>query len=234
MIDMEFDWGFLGTGNYAQKLATGVQTTLELFGTAWVGGFIIALLIVALRAVPFKPLSMLMRLFVEYHRNVPTVVQIMVWYFGMPQLLPDDLRMWINRGQSEFLFATVALSLNVSAYFSEDIRSGLRAIPHTQVEAGRSIGLSAVSVMRYVTVPQALRISVPPLLNRSLILFKDTSLAMVIGVTELTYQVKAIENLTFRSFEVFAISTLIYLACSLLIMGLGAWFGKRFPPAFKV
>jgi len=231
---MEFDWGFLASGNYAQKLGAGVITTVQLFGTAWLGGFIIALVVVGLRAVPFKPLGTLMRLFVEYHRNVPTVVQIMVWYFGMPQLLPDGLRLWINQGQSEFLFAAVALSLNVSAYFSEDMRSGLRAIPHTQIEAGRSIGLSAFAAMRYVTVPQALRIAVPPLLNRSLILFKDTSLAMVIGVTELTYQVKAIENLTFRSFEVFAISTLIYLMCSLLIMGLGAWFGKRFPPAFKV
>lgn len=230
---MDFDWGFLSTGNYAQKLGTGVLTTLELFGTAWVGGLVMALIIVGLRAVPFRPLGILMRLFVEYHRNVPTVVQIMVWYFGMPQLLPEDLRLWINQGQSEFLFAAVALSLNVSAYYSEDIRSGLRAIPTTQLEAARSIGLSAASAMRYVTVPQALRISVPPLLNRSLILFKDTSLAMVIGVTELTYQVKAIENLTFRSFEVFAIATGVYLACSLIIMGLGAWFGKRFPPAFK-
>lgn len=230
---MDFDWGFLSTGNYAQKLGTGVLTTLELFGTAWVGGLVMALLIVALRAIPFKPLGILMRLFVEYHRNVPTVVQIMVWYFGMPQLLPEDLRLWINQGQSEFLFAAVALSLNVSAYYSEDIRSGMRAIPTTQLEAARSIGLSAVAAMRYVTVPQALRISVPPLLNRSLILFKDTSLAMVIGVSELTYQVKAIENLTFRSFEVFAIATGLYLGCSLIIMGLGAWFGKRFPPAFK-
>jgi len=230
---MDFDWGFLVSGNYAQKLAEGVLTTIQLFGLSWLGGFFIALLIVGLRAIPFKPLDRVMRLVVEYHRNVPTVVQIMVWYFGMPQLLPDSLRLWINQGQSEFLFAVVALSLNVSAYFSEDIRSGLRAIPATQIEAGRAIGLSATSVMRYVTLPQALRISVPPLLNRSLILFKDTSLAMVIGVTELTYQVKAIENLTFRSFEVFAVSTLIYLGCSLLIMGLGAWFGKRFPPAFK-
>ncbi len=230
---MEFDWSFLASGNTADKLVSGLLTTLQLFGTAWLGGFLAALVIVGLRAIPLKPLSWAMRLFVEYHRNVPTVVQIMVWYFGMPEVLPEDLRLWINQGQSEFLFAAIALSLNVSAYFSEDIRSGLRAIPGTQLEAARAIGLSASSAMRYVTLPQALRISVPPLLNRSLILFKDTSLAMVIGVAELTYQVKAIENLTFRSFEVFAIATLTYLLLSLLLMALGAWFGKRFPPAFK-
>ena len=230
---MEFDWSFLLRGNHLEKLSWGLLTALRLFGVAWAGGFLIALLIVGLRAVPFAPLGFLMRLFVEYHRNVPTVVQIMVWYFGMPEILPEPMRQWINQGQSEFIFAAIALSLNVSAFFSEDIRAGLRAVPHTQIEAARSIGLRPVQAMLYVTLPQALRIGVPPLLNRSLILFKDTSLAMVIGVAELTYQVKAIENLTFRSFEVFAIATAAYLTVSLLIMGLGAWFSRRYPPACK-
>lgn len=230
---MEFDWSFLLSGSTLEKLASGILTTLQLFSVAWVGGFAIALIIVGLRAIPLKPLGWFMRLFVEYHRNVPTVVQIMVWYFGIPEMLPEGLQRWINQGQSEFFFAAIALSLNVSAYFSEDIRSGLRAIPATQNEAARAIGLSAFAAMRYVTIPQAIRIGVPPLLNRTLILFKDTSLAMVIGVADLTYQVKAIENLTFRSFEVFAFATGAYLSFSLVLMGLGAWFNKRFPPAFK-
>ena len=230
---MLFDWTFLTGASVATKLFSGVVTTLQLFAAAWIGGFAVALVIVGLRAIPFAPLGWFMRLFVEYHRNVPTVVQIMVWYFGVPEVLPAPVRLWVNQSQSEFIFAAVALSLNVSAYYSEDIRSGLRAIPHTQIEAARAIGLSAFAAMRYVSVPQALRIGVPPLLNRTLILFKDTSLAMVIGVADLTYQVKAIENLTFRSFEVFAVATLVYLTFSLAIMGAGAWFGKRFPPGFK-
>ena len=230
---MLFDWTFLTSASVATKLLSGVVTTLQLFAAAWIGGFAVALVIVGLRAIPFAPLGWFMRLFVEYHRNVPTVVQIMVWYFGVPEVLPAPVRLWVNQSQSEFIFAAVALSLNVSAYYSEDIRSGLRAIPHTQIEAARAIGLSAFAAMRYVSVPQALRIGVPPLLNRTLILFKDTSLAMVIGVADLTYQVKAIENLTFRSFEVFAVATFVYLTFSLAIMGAGAWFGKRFPPGFK-
>jgi polar amino acid transport system permease protein len=230
---MLFDWTFLTSAGVATKLLSGVITTLTLFAAAWIGGFSVALVIVGLRAIPFRPLGWFMRLFVEYHRNVPTVVQIMVWYFAIPEVLPAPVRLWVNHSDSEFIFAAVALSLNVSAYYSEDIRSGLRAIPHTQMEAARAIGLSAFAAMRYVSVPQALRIGVPPLLNRTLILFKDTSLAMVIGVADLTYQAKAIENLTFRSFEVFAAATLIYLAFSLAIMGAGAWFGKRFPPGFK-
>ncbi|WP_144640315.1 amino acid ABC transporter permease [Bordetella genomosp. 13] len=230
---MDLDISFLLHGQYGTLLLDGLRTTLLLFVLAWLLGMAVALAIVLLRAIPFKPLDAAMSLFVEYHRNVPTVVQIMVWYFGMPQVLPAGLKAYVNSGNTEILFAVVALSLNVSAYLSEDLRSGLKAIPSAQVEAGRSIGLGFLQAMRYVILPQALRIAVPPLVNRSLILFKDTSLAMVIGVTELTYQAKNIDNLTFRTFDVFAVTTLIYLLCSLVIMLAGSRIERAFPSAYK-
>ena len=229
---MNFDFSFLISHDVLSALLLGVGTTLRLFAGAWVCGFSLAILLVGLGTVPFRPLRFVLRVFIEYHRNVPTVVQIMVWYFGMPEVLPAGLRAWINHGNVEFSFALVALSLNVSAYMAEDIRSGFRAIPAAQQEAARSIGLSAFRALRYVTLPQALRIGVPPLVNRSLILFKDTSLAMAIGVTELTNQIRAVENLTFRAFEVFAVATIFYLMVSLLLMTFGNWFGRRYPPTF--
>jgi polar amino acid transport system permease protein len=186
-----------------------------------------------LRDVRFAAVRFVVSAFLEYHRNVPTVVQMLVWYFAMPELLPDSLRLWINRGNTEFLFAWVALSLNVSAYFAEDIRSGIRAIPATQFEAARAIGLSALGGVIYVILPQAVRLTIPTILNRTLILFKDTSLAMAIGVSELTYQVRNIENITFRAFEAYFIATVIYLTISLLIMFAGAWFSRRFTVAYR-
>jgi len=120
----------------------------------------------------------------------------------------------------------------VSAYFYEDIRSGIRAIAATQVEAARAIGLNAVQALGYVILPQAVRVAVPPLVNRSVILLKDTSLAMVIGVTDLTYQTKHIENTTFQTFEVFTVATLIYLCLALSIAGLGAWLARIWPASF--
>lgn len=230
---MSFDFAFLTSGNYGALILGGVLMTFRLFASAWVLGMLIALVLVGLRGVPFKPFQWLLSLFIEYHRNVPTVVQIMVWYFGMPQILPRELRIWLNQGDTEFMFAIVALSLNVSAFMAQDILSGMRAIPSTQVEAARSVGLSVLMTLRYVTLPQAIRISVPPLVNRSLILFKDTSLAMVIGVGELTYQVRAIENLTFRSFEVFAVATGVYLSAALILMATGAIFARCFPADFR-
>jgi polar amino acid transport system permease protein len=100
---------------------------------------------------------------------------------------PPTWQQWINNiGNNEFIFATIALSLNAAAYMSEDLRSGIRALPPTQLEAARALGLSYVSAMRKVILPQALRVAVPPLTNQSLGLFKATSLAMAIGFAEMT------------------------------------------------
>lgn len=214
-------------------LIKGLSITLRLFAGSLVCSFAIALLLSALYLVPSKLSRAIIALFVEYHRNVPTVVQIMVWYFAMPQILPEPIRLWINQGNTEFSFALIALSLNVSAYYYEDIRSGIKAIATTQIEAARAIGLGAVQALFYVILPQAVRISVPPIINRSLILFKDTSLAMVIGVTEITYQTKKIENITFQTFQIFMIATLIYLTISLMIAAFGAQVARKFPANFK-
>ena len=214
-------------------LTTGITVTLRLFAGALAGGFLLAMVLTGINLIPSRLVRAVVALYVEYHRNVPTVVQILVWYFGMPEILPEAIRVWINQGNTEFSFALIALSLNVSAYYYEDIRSGIRAIPATQVEAARSIGLGAVQALIYVVLPQAVRYAVPPIINRSIILFKDTSLAMVIGVTDLTYQTKRIENATFQTFQIFMISTLIYLCMALLISALGSHLARKYPASFK-
>jgi len=230
---MDFSLSMLSDPEIMGMLGTGIATTLRLFAGALVCGFCAALVMTAVNLIPARAVQALVALYVEYHRNVPTVVQIMVWYFGMPEILPVPVRDWINRGNTEFSFALIALSLNVSAYYYEDIRSGIRAIAGTQIEAARSIGLSAMQALRYVALPQAVRYAVPPIINRSIILFKDTSLAMVIGVTELTYQAKRIENATFQTFQIFMIATVIYLCASLLIAAAGAQVARKFPASFK-
>src|ERR1035437_5666419 len=231
---MNFSFSLLADHEILSMLVFGVLITLRLFVGALICGFSIALLLSCLYLIPSRMSRGIIALFVEYHRNVPTVVQIMVWYFGMPEVLPKAIRLWINQGNTEFSFALIALSLNVSAYYYEDIRSGIKAIAATQVEAARSIGLGAIQALAYVILPQGVSVSIPPITNRSLILFKDTSLTMVIGVTELTYQVKKIENTTFQTFQIFLISTLIYLTISLLIASVGSQMSKKFPANFKV
>jgi polar amino acid transport system permease protein len=112
---------------------------------------------------------------------------------------------------------------------AEDIRSGIRAIPTVQFEAGRALGFGFMATMRRVVLPQALRLTVPPLISQTLNLWKNTSVATVIGVAELMYQAGQVESASFRSFESFAFASAAYLSVSLLITALAAWYQHRFP-----
>ncbi|WP_420101309.1 amino acid ABC transporter permease [Bosea sp. (in: a-proteobacteria)] len=224
---MTFDFGAILTLQYTQWMMWGALTSLALFALAWVLAFLTASLLVAIGSAPFRPAQALVASFVEYHRNIPMLVQIFVWYFAMPQLLPDTWTRWINAHNSEFIFAVIALFLNAAAYMSEDMRSGLRSLPREQMEAGRALGLSYVQTMRDVLLPQAIRAALPPLINQSLALFKATSLAMAIGVAEMTYASRQVENETYRTFETFAIASAFYVTVSFAIMGLGAWADRR-------
>jgi polar amino acid transport system permease protein len=155
--------------------------------------------------------------YTEFFRNTPLLVQIFFWYFGSDAVLPDFVNQWLYQQDFEFAAATIALTVYTSAFIAEDIRSGIFAIPKTQLEASRATGLSFIQAMRYVILPQALRIVVPPLISQFLDLIKNSSLAMTIGVMELTYMARQIESYTFHGFEAFTISTLIYLSISLVV-----------------
>lgn len=211
-----------------QLLASGMLVTLQLFLVSWVMAFTIAVTLVVVRATNLAPCRWLVDAYVEYHRNVPLLVQVLFWYFGMPELLPEGFRMWLYQHNAEMSLAAIALALGSAAYIAEDIRSGLRAIPGTQFEAARALGASYLQCMRFVIVPQAVRISIPPLVGRALLLFKNTSVAMAIGVMELTYQAREIENETYRTFATFGAATLMYLLGSFLIMLIGSRIYARY------
>ncbi|MFY1987837.1 amino acid ABC transporter permease [Achromobacter xylosoxidans] len=211
-----------------QLLANGMVVTLQLFLVSWLMAFTIAVTLVVVRATNLAPCRWLVDAYVEYHRNVPLLVQVLFWYFGMPELLPEGFRMWLYQHNAEMSLAAIALALGSAAYIAEDIRSGLRAIPGTQFEAARALGASYLQCMRFVIVPQAVRISIPPLVGRALLLFKNTSVAMAIGVMELTYQAREIENETYRTFATFGAATLMYLLGSFLIMLIGSRIYARY------
>ncbi|HDX8827640.1 MULTISPECIES: amino acid ABC transporter permease [Klebsiella] len=225
---MALDFSTILTGHYGEMIVKGATVTLELALGAWLLAMFIALLLLVIRLSENRIAVRLVAAYVSYHRNVPTLIQLMMWYFAIPMLLPESVQMWINDFNAEFLFSMFALGLCQAAYFSEDIRSGLRAIPDGQNEAARALGMNYMRAMGSVILPQGIRNALPALINHTVLLFKNTSLAMVIGVTELTYVTRDLENQTFRTFEAYAIGTLGYLAFSLLLMGLGALLGRHF------
>jgi polar amino acid transport system permease protein len=213
---------------FGRMLVHGLQLTLVIAIGSWVLAMSLALLLLTLRLTPSTLVQRAVAVYVSYHRNVPTLVQLMLWYFGISSLLPDTVQAWLSEHSAEALFSIVSLGLCQAAYFSEDLRSGLRSIPDGQAEAARALGHGFVGSMRHVLMPQAIRNAVPALVNHSVSLFKNSSLAMAIGVAELTHAVKEIESQTFRAFESYLVATLLYLAISLLIMGGGAWLGRRY------
>jgi polar amino acid transport system permease protein len=218
MFNYNFDWNLLLTDPYREWIWTGLLTTLKLSAVAMVCSFLLGLLIAVLRLSHQKFLRGFAMGYLEFIRNTPLLVQLFFWYFGSYKILPLSWSEWLNgTNQFEFLAAAVALTIYTSAFIAEDIRSGILSIPKEQMEAGRSFGFSYLQSMRYIILPQAVRITIPPIVNQFLNLAKNSSLAMTIGVVELTYQARQIESRTLKSFEAFAAATLIYLVISLVI-----------------
>jgi polar amino acid transport system permease protein len=210
--------------------ARGLLTTIELFVSSAVAAYLLGAVLVILR-MSGRIASAVVGAFVEYHRNVPSIVQILVWYFGVPQLLPDAWQAWTNEHLSGFFFAVVALALNAAAYISEDLRSGFRAVSYGQMEAARALGLNHLQAMRLVLVPQAVRNSLPALVNQALSLLKTTSLAMAIGVSDLMYVARQVDGETYATFAAYLTPTVIYLGCTLSLMAIGNHLQKPSRPA---
>src|SRR6266568_4468993 len=123
---------------FGKMLVHGVVLTLVIALGSWLLAMTLALVLLTLRLTPSKLLQRAVAAYVSYHRNVPTLVQLMLWYFGISSLFPDSVQGWLSEHDGEALFSILALGLCQAAYFSEDLRSGLRSIPEGQAEAARA------------------------------------------------------------------------------------------------
>ena len=213
---------------FGAMLLHGIGLTLKIAAGSWLLAMAMALVLLVVRLTSNRIAERVVAAYVSYHRNVPTLVQLMLWYFGIFSLLPEVLQNWLSEHNAEALLSIVALGLCQAAYFSEDMRSGLRSIPAGQAEAARALGHSYIGSMRHVLLPQAVRNAVPALVNHSVSLFKNSSLAMAIGVAELTHTVKEVESQSFRAFEAYSVATVLYLVFSLLIMAAGAGLARHY------
>lgn len=226
MLKYKFDWAVVLSGTYFDWLVSGVKVTIQLSAISIALSFLLGLFIAVMRMSRVRPVRWFAHGYLEFFRNTPLLVQIFFWYFGSYKVLPTAVNDWLVSTDFEFGSAAIALTIYTSAFIAEDIRSGVLSIPKEQMEAARSSGFSYLRGMRYIILPQAVRITVPPLINQFLNLVKNSSLAMTIGVAELTYQARQIESYTFKGFEAFSAATLIYLAMSLIITATVTWYSK--------
>ena len=227
MLSYKFDWSVVTTGQYHEWLVSGLKVTLQLSTAGIVLSFLLGLIVAVMRMSHVRLFRWSACVFLEFTRNTPLLVQIFFWYFGSYKLLPTFVNDWLNSTSFEFAAGLMALTIYTSAFIAEDIRSGVLSIPKEQMEAARSAGFSYLQAMQFIILPQAVRITIPPLVNQFLNLAKNSSLAMTIGVMELTYQARQVESYTFKGFEAFTAATVVYLAISVVITFLVDQYNNR-------
>lgn len=227
-MQYDFKWGLVLSGEYADWIVQGLITTLKISAISIALALFMGTLIAVMRLSRVKVLEWISLAYTEFFRNTPLLVQIFFWYFGSDAVLPKSVNMWLYSHDFEFMAGVISLTVYTSAFIAEEIRSGIFAIPRTQLEASRACGLSFLQAMRYVILPQAFRIIIPPLISQFLNLIKNSSLVMTIGVMDLTYMARQIESYTFRGFEAFTISTGIYICISLVVSFLMTQYDKHF------
>lgn len=218
-MEYDFQWSILWTGDYGRWLLRGVWMTLRLSAAGWVLALVLGIVTGAIRTAAVPLLSGVATAYVEFFRNVPLLVWLFFAYFGVPQVLPAAVQAWLNDHRPEFWAAVAGLGVYHGARLSEVVRAGIQSVPRPLVEAGLATGLSLPRVYRAILIPVALRLIVPPLTNESLNLLKNSSLALTIGVAELTFMTRQIETYSARAFEALAAGTVLYLV---LCLGISA------------
>ncbi|PSB11903.1 ABC transporter substrate-binding protein [Pleurocapsa sp. CCALA 161] len=178
----------------------------------------------------FKPLGWLCRIYIDFFRGTPLLVQIFMIYFGLPSLLKG---IGLDFSFNQFTAAITALSLNSAAYLAEIIRGGIQSIDQGQWEASQSMGMGWVQTMRHVIFPQAFRRMLPPLGNEFITMIKDTSLVAIIGFEELFRQGQLMVATTYRAFEIYAAVALIYLFLTFIASRVFSRLEKRLNPALR-
>jgi len=226
-MNYRFDWSVLWTGQSGAWLWSGLLTTLALSGLAWLLAVALGIVSGALRTAPFRPLRALATAYVEFFRNVPLLVWMFFWYFAVPPLLPQAIQDWLFDHWLEFWAGVCALGVYSGARFSEVLRAGIQSIPRTQLEASVASGLTTVQAYRYVILPVALRLIIPPATNESLNLLKNSSVALTISVAELTFQTRQIETYTAKAIEALTAGTVMYLVLCLFLASVMGWVERR-------
>jgi len=196
-------------GPVAEEFGEGTRTTVWLTVVSGLAGVAIGVLAAVAKLAPFAPIRWAAAFYVWVIRGTPLLVQVLFVYFALPLIVPVQL--------SDFSSAALALAVNVGAYNAEAIRAGIVAVPKGQTEAARSLGLSPIRTFLDVVFPQAFKISLPPLVNNVVALLKDSSLAYVIGVVEITNIGGRVQASTFQPVPVFFTTAGIYLVLTTVL-----------------
>ena len=210
-----------GTGTYLHYLLVGLAWTLATALAAWVIALSVGAIIGTLRTTPVKWVVRLGNFYVEIFRNIPLIVQMFLWFFVMPELLPRALGDWIKQMPppwGSYIPAVLCLGIFTSVRVAEQVKAGIMSLPRGQGMAGTAMGLTQPQTYRYVLLPQGFRIILPPLTSEFMNIIKNSSVALTIGLLELTGRARAMQEFSFHVFEAFATATVMYLLTNLIVV----------------
>jgi len=235
-MNYHWDWAIFlaetpsGSTTYLGWLMSGLEVTLALSLSAWVIALVVGLFMGVFRTVPNRWLSGMATVYVEVFRNTPLLVQLFIWYFVLPELVPTsigDAYKAINPFLQQFLAAMICLALFTGARVCEQVRSGINSLSVGQKNAGLALGFTLPQTYRYVILPIAIRIILPPLTSEFLNIFKNSAVASTIGLLELAAQGRQLVDYTAQPYESFIAVTVLFMLINAVVMILMHWVEAR-------
>jgi glutamate/aspartate transport system permease protein len=226
---MNYNWNWAiffrpapdATGTYLKYILVGLEWTLATALAAWMIALAIGVVVGTLRTTPVRWVVALGDAYVEIFRNIPLIVQMFLWFFVLPELLPKaigDAMKQIPPPWGSYVPAVLCLGIYTSVRVAEQMRAGIQSLPRGQGMAGTALGLNLTQTYRYVLLPMAFRVVLPPLTSEFMNIIKNSSVALTIGLMELTGRARAMQEFSFQVFEAFAAATAIYLLTNLVVV----------------
>lgn len=224
-MNYNWNWGIFwelspdATGTYLDTLFQGLRWTVMTGLSAWLIALVLGAVIGTVRTVRNPHVVRLGNAYVEIFRNMPILVQMFLWFFVVPELLPASLGTWVKQmPNASFWTAVFALGFFTSARVAEQVKAGILAQPRGQSMAATALGMTTTQTYRFVLLPMAFRLILPPLTSEFMNVMKNSAVALTIGLMELTAKARAMQEFSFQVFEAFTAATLLYLALNLIIV----------------
>jgi glutamate/aspartate transport system permease protein len=207
-----------GTGTYAYTLLLGLKVTLQIALIASIVALVMGSFVGVMRTLPSPWARRISGAYVEFFRNIPLLVQLFLWYFVLPEMLPREAGLWLKQlPNANFYTAAIGLGFYMSARVAEQLKAGINSMPRGQKMAATALGLTTAQTYRNILLPMGFRLIFPPLTSELLNTIKNSSVALTIGVAELTQSARNMDSYTFQTFQAFTAATLIYLILNISV-----------------
>jgi len=208
-----------GAGTYLDMLLSGLWVTIKVSLFAWIVALVTGSIVGVLRTLPSKAAQWFSFCYIEFFRNMPLLVQLFLWFFVLPELLPPAAGLWLKQmPNAPFYTAAIGVGLFMSARVAVQLAAGIGSLPRGQKMAGTALGLTTMQVYAYVLLPMAFRIILPPLTSEFLNTIKNSAVAITIGLIELTGAARSMQEFSFQVFEAFSAATVMYLAINVVVV----------------